>query len=109
MLILGCLLAFVIAFAPRLILILAWIFGTRWDIVFSNWLWPLLGIIFAPYTTVMYLLVWSPATGIAGFDWLWLALGVLLDVMKWGQIYNNRQGIPGVSETPAAETPAAVE
>ena len=102
MLILGCLLAFVIAFAPRLILILAWIFGTRWDIVFDTWIWPVLGIIFAPYTTVMYLLVWSPATGIAGFDWLWLALGVMLDVMKWGQIYNSRSGIPGVSQTPAA-------
>lgn len=49
---------------------------------------------FLPYTTVMYMLVYSP-TGIQGWDWMWIALGVLLDIMKWGQILNNRRGIPG--------------
>ena len=104
MLIFGCLLAIAISLAPRLILLLAWIFGTRWEIVFDTWLLPLLGIIFLPYTTVMYLLVWSPATGISGFDWVWLALGVMLDIMKWSQIAATRKDIPGVSQAePAAE------
>jgi hypothetical protein len=88
------------AFAPRLVLIFAWIFSDRWHVVWQgNWFLPLLGIIFLPYTTVMYLLVWNAATGISGFDWFWLALGVLLDVMKWGQIFNNRRGVPGYPET----------
>ena len=43
----------------------------------------------------MYLLVWNPASGIVGFDWVWIGLGVFLDLMKWGQIFNSRQGIPG--------------
>ena len=95
MLLLGCLIAFGAAFAPRLVLVLAWIFGSRWDNVWNgNWIAPLLGIIFVPYTTIMYLLVWSPA-GIHGFDWVWLAFGVMLDIMKWSQIVRNRQGIPG--------------
>ena len=99
MLLIGCLLAFTIAFAPRLMLILAWIFSERWDVVWSGgWFMPLLGIIFAPYTTVMYMLVWSP-TGIVGWDWMWIGLGVLLDIMKWGQIANNRRGIPMYDET----------
>ena len=109
MLLFGCLLAFGAAFAPRVILILAWIFGRRWDLVWDgNWILPLLGIIALPYTTIMYLLVWSPA-GIHGFDWIWLALGVMLDIMKWSQIARNREGIPGMqsSEQPAAETAAA--
>jgi hypothetical protein len=42
----------------------------------------LLGFIFAPYTTIMYVLVWSFATGVSGWDWLWIGLGVLLDIMK---------------------------
>jgi hypothetical protein len=42
----------------------------------------------------MYVLVWSPG-GLNGFDWVWLAMGVMLDVMKWGQIARNREGIPG--------------
>ena len=105
MLLLGCLIAFTAAFFPRLVLILAWIFSERWDLVWGDtWFWPLLGIIFAPYTTIMYLLVWSPATGIVGFDWVWIGLGVFLDLMKWSQIYNNRQGVPGYSEG-EAETP----
>ena len=96
----GCLLAMGLAFAPRVVLILAWIFGKRWDDVWGgNWFWPLLGIIFAPYTTVMYLLVWSPGLGIYGWDWMWIGMGVLLDIMKWAQIAQNRRGIPGYPET----------
>lgn len=91
----GCLLALLAGVAPRLVLILSWIFSDRWDRVWEGaLLLPLLGIIFLPYTTVMYMLVWSPA-GISGFDWIWLGLGVLLDVMKWGMIGNNRRGVPG--------------
>ena len=95
MLLFGCFIAFFIAFAPRLVLILAWIFSARWDVVWQTWLWPLLGIIFLPYTTVMYMLAYNPVTGIAGWDWMWIGLGVLLDLMKWGQIANSRKGIPG--------------
>ncbi len=96
----GCLLAMLAAFAPRLVLILAWIFGTRWDLVWrGNWFLPILGIIFLPYTTVMYMLVWSAAGGIVGFDWLWLALGLMMDLMKWGMIGNSRRGVPGYPET----------
>ena len=40
----------------------------------------LLGIIFAPYTTVMYLLAWSPGLGIYGWDWMWIGLGVMLAI-----------------------------
>ena len=75
MLLFGCLIAFVVAFAPRLVLILAWIFGSRWDLVFSSWIWPLLGIIF------------------------WIGLGVVMDLMKWSQIAANRKGIPGYPES----------
>ena len=100
MLILGCFLAFAIAFAPRVGLILAWVFSPRWDVVWGgNWFWPLLGIIFAPYTTVMFLLSWSPGLGIYGWDWMWIVLGVMLDVMKWTQVAQNRRRVPGYPET----------
>ena len=55
------LLALGLAVAPRFFLVLAWIFSARWPIVWQgDFLIPLLGIIFAPYTTIMYLLVWTP-------------------------------------------------
>ncbi len=91
----GCLLALGAAVAPRLIFIFMWIFGTRINVVFDTWIWPLLGVIFIPYTTIMYVLVWTPGIGIAGWDWLWIGLGLMLDIMKWAQIYENRQGVPG--------------
>jgi hypothetical protein len=104
MLLFGCLLAFAASIAPRVVLLLAWIFSERWDIVWKGqWLWPLLGIIFLPYTTIMYMLTWS-ASGIHGWDWMWILMGLMLDVMKYGQIANNRKGIPGY---PGGESPTA--
>ena len=93
----GCLIAMVAAFAPRLVILLAWLFSDRWDLVWDTWIWPLLGFVFLPYTTIMYVLVWTPGIGVNGWDWLWIGLGLLLDIMKWGQLYENRQGVPGYS------------
>ncbi len=106
MLFFGCLIALAVSVAPRLVLLLAWIFSDRWQIVWSGqWLMPLLGIVFLPYTTVMYMLCWKP-TGIQGWDWMWIVLGVMLDIMKWAQIANNRKGIPGYPQetTPSGTT-----
>ena len=107
MFLIGCLFAFAIAFAPRVVLLLAWIFSNRWQIVWQGqWFLPLLGIIFLPFTTIMYMLSWSP-TGIQGWDWLWIGLGLFMDIMKWAQIAANRKGIPGYPQGDAAATPAA--
>lgn len=95
MILLGCMLAFGFAVAPRAMLILAWIFSDRWPYVWSgDWFVPLLGIIFLPYTTIMFMLVWRP-TGIDGWDWLWIVLGVILDAMHWAQVAQNRRNVPG--------------
>lgn len=102
MLILGCFLALAVVVAPRVMLVLAWLFSERWDGVWGgDWLWPLLGFLLAPYTTVMYMLAWTSA-GIAGWDWMWIILGVLLDIVKWGQIFQNRHAIPGIGKQDAA-------
>ncbi len=91
MILLGCLLVAGLAFVPRVVLVLAWIFSERWPLVWQgDWLVPLLGIIFLPYTTIMFMLVWSPA-GISGWDWLWIILGVFLDVVHYQQAAANRR------------------
>jgi hypothetical protein len=95
MILLGCLFAFGIAAAPRLFLILAWIFSPRWPIVWGgDFIVPLLGIIFLPYTTIMYMLVWT-VTGIQGWDWLWIILGLFLDLVQYQQAAANRKEVPG--------------
>jgi hypothetical protein len=63
---------------------------------FRSFIWPLLGFIFLPWTTLMYLIVWSPVTGLIGFDWAWLALAVVIDLSSYaGGAYGNRDRIPG--------------
>ncbi len=94
----GCMLAMVAAVAPRLVLIFAWIF-TEWvDQAFDTFIVPLLGVLFLPYTTLMYVIVWSSGAGVSGWDWLWVGLGVLLDIGKYAQFYRARE------ESPTADT-----
>ena len=95
MIILGCLLAFGLAVAPRFFLILAWIFSDRWNVVWhGDFVVPLLGIAFLPFTTIMYMLVWTP-TGVQGWDWLWIILGLFLDFTQYAQSAANRKNVPG--------------
>ena len=61
----------------------------RWDLAFSIWLWPALGIVFAPWTTPMWVLV-SPG-GVNGLDWLWVGIAIVVDVGFWsGGAWGNR-------------------
>ena len=92
-----CFITALLLAGPRAAILVWWLlFPVRFSSAFSTILWPILGIIFVPWTTLMYLIVWSPATGIYGLDWLWLGLGVLADIAMWaGGGYGNRGRIPG--------------
>jgi hypothetical protein len=89
---LGCLFAVFAASFPRLALIVIWAF-TEWvNRVFGDqWLVPLLGLIFVPFTTLMYILVSLPVGGINFGGWLLVGIGLLLDISHWGQLIANRR------------------
>jgi len=82
---------------PRVAGFVWWAFQpNRWDAAFSTWLWPALGVVFVPWTTMAYVLVAS--AGVHGFDWFWIVLGVLADISFWtGGAWGNRDRIPGSS------------
>jgi hypothetical protein len=87
----GCLLVLGAAFAPRLVVVFAWIarpvyFGS----VFDTWIFPLLGLLFLPFTTLMWLLVGGPPLGVHGLDWLWIVLAVMLDLSHYGNTWEQR-------------------
>lgn len=64
---------------PRLAIIVWWAFDTsRWSAAFNSFLWPLVGILIAPWTTLAYALV-AP-NGVAAWDWVWLTLALLVDL-----------------------------
>jgi hypothetical protein len=91
MILLGCLLAFSIALAPRVVLVLAWIFSDRWPLVWQGeWILPLLGILLLPFTTIMYMLTWTFHGGIEGWDWMWILIGLFLDISQRFGLWGNR-------------------
>ena len=58
-----CLFATVLAGAPRLAFLLWWLFQpVRINATFTNFLWPLLGVLFVPFTTLMYVIVFPEAS-----------------------------------------------
>jgi hypothetical protein len=63
---------------------------------FSFWLWPLLGVIFLPFTTLMYVLVIGPLGSTNFWGWLTILLGLLIDLRAYADSYAYRKQIPGV-------------
>jgi hypothetical protein len=57
-----CLFALIALLSPRLglIVIVLWGFTNYVQRAFDTWFWPLLGLIFLPWTALMYLLVTAP-------------------------------------------------
>lgn len=81
----GCLIAIIAVLSPRIALVLIWIFTPYVTRAFHGvWIWPLLGLIFLPITTIIYSLAYIPGVGIHGLRWLWVALGVVLDIIWHG-------------------------
>jgi len=68
---------------PRIALLTWWIFGDKVDAAFDSWAWPLLGLLFLPWTTLAYVIAWSPIGGVSGGEWIIVALGVLADVLTY--------------------------
>ena len=94
-----CLFTILLLLGARAVDIVWWIAQpVRWDAAFSSALWPILGIIFAPWTTMMWVIC-APG-GVNGLDWLWIGLAIFVDVAFWGGgAYRNRGSMPGSAST----------
>jgi hypothetical protein len=90
-----CMFTTLVLAGPRLALIIWWLFATtRFNQAFNAIIWPILGIIFAPWTTLMYVIVFPG--GVVGFDWFWLGLGILFDLGSYaGGGFGNRDRLRG--------------
>ena len=77
-----CLIFLLALFAPRVAFALMWIFGDRVDLAFGSFIWPLLLLIFLPWTGIVYALLWSPVGGVEGAEWIWVGLAVAVDIMS---------------------------
>jgi hypothetical protein len=90
-----CLATLLVVLGPRVGIVFWWLVEpARWNLTFDTFIWPFLGFIFLPWTTLMYVLVFPG--GIDGFDWVWLGMGFLLDIFSTaGGGYTNRDRMRG--------------
>jgi hypothetical protein len=94
-----CLLSLLLLGGARIAGIFWWAINPdRWDRAFNGeWIWPVLGIIFLPWTTIFWVLV-APTGNPTGVDWIVIAFGVFIDLASYGGSgYGNRNQIPGYS------------
>jgi hypothetical protein len=70
--------------APRVVLGVMWYTGDRVDNAFSGWFVPLLGLIFLPYATIMYVLLWAADKRVEGSEWILVGIAAVVDVVLTG-------------------------
>jgi hypothetical protein len=75
-----CLVGCLALFAPRLALVLVWLFGDVLQKAYETVLWPLLGFVFMPLTTLAY--AWSvyQAGAVQGGYLVLVIVAVLFDL-----------------------------
>ena len=82
---------------PRIFGAFWWLFQPlRWQAAFGSWtgglwwIWPVLGLIFLPWTTLMYVLV-APGGVVGIWEWGFLILAVVIDIGAYtGGGYGNK-------------------
>jgi uncharacterized oligopeptide transporter (OPT) family protein len=98
----GCLFAVFAGMFPRFAVLFLWIARpTMFSAAFGgSWFLPLIGLLVAPFTTLMWVVLWSPVSGVSGWDWLWIILALVIDFASLGGSgYANRNRMPMYSDT----------
>jgi hypothetical protein len=89
-----CLFAVLLAGAPRLAFIIWWLVQpARIAATFNqSFIVPVLGVLFVPWTTVMYTLVYHPG-GLSIFEWILVGIALLIDIGSYtgGGVANSRR------------------
>jgi hypothetical protein len=88
-----CLVGAAAIVGPRFAVAIWWIFGNKPDLAFDTWVWPLLGLIFAPWTTLAYLIAWQPGGVDGNWEAVLVLVGIAFDIVTWGQRFIAK-GLP---------------
>lgn len=100
-----CLLGCLALGLPRLVLLIVWLSSSWLDPVFSTRVWPFLGFLFLPATTLGYAAAWHIEQGASTVGGtLMILVGLLFDLGWFGVIRRRRrqppQAGPGPSDGP---------
>ncbi len=85
-----CFFTILLFLGPRFAGIVWWLVQpVRWNLAFDTLIFPILGIIFLPWTVLMYVIV-APG-GLTGLEWLLVAVMLFIDIGSYaGGGYGNR-------------------
>lgn len=72
--------ALLFAGAPRLALVVLWLFTDRLSLAFESVWMGLVGFLLLPYTTFLFAMAYAPIGGVTGIGWAVVLLGLLLDL-----------------------------
>jgi hypothetical protein len=92
-----CIFTILLFLGPRVAGIVWWIARPlRWVgesslSAFDSFIWPVLGLLFAPWTTLMYVITFS--NGIHGVEWLLMGIAVLADLGSYAGGAGNRKRV----------------
>jgi len=96
---------------PRVVNVLWWLLRPGvYAVAFgNNIILPILGIIFLPWTTLMYVLAFPG--GLSGLDWIFIGIGFIADVASYGGsgYGGKKQMTSSKSATKPASTPPAAQ
>jgi hypothetical protein len=81
----GCVLTVLALIAPRLVMMLILIFTDWFGAAYETVIWPLLGFLFLPYTTLAYMAAMLKGGGVSGFWLVLVVVAAIVDVGHWGQ------------------------
>ncbi len=86
-----CLAGIAALISPRLVLVLWWLLDpARWSALFDNLIVPVLGFVFLPWTTLVY--VFFAPTGFGGLAPIVVVIAVLIDAGTYGGgVFGNRR------------------
>jgi hypothetical protein len=90
-----CFFASLLVFGPRLAFLIFWLIAPlRVNTAFATfnfpWLVGIAALIFAPWTALMYVLIFP----LNGWDWIWLGFGIMADVASYVSAYHKRKDVP---------------
>ena len=104
----GCIAALIALITPRLIMVLIWLFSDWFIRAYESSLWPLLGFLFMPYTTLAYMAAMLHNDHrISGIWVALLVIAVIVDLSADGgcvQVKSKRRK----PETPAENEPRII-
>jgi hypothetical protein len=99
-----CITTIVLVFGSRIALLFWWLVDQplfalafkNWSnlggLALPGWVWPLLGAIFVPWTTLAYLFLFPG--GIVGYEWIVLGVAFLVDMAGHSGSYYHRNRFP---------------